>query len=428
MKNTSYHFALSVLFFFTFISCYNTSGQDIQLTKIGNTSYVNAFNSGKLVFKVPASGETVTGDNSINPSSEKPFSINSFNWVLKFTASNKVFKDVSFANTQVGYIVTELGAVYKTTDGGDNWALKMNLGFPYYWYGVHALSPDTVIISGFNNQGAISSGVVRWSFNGGDNWTPDIILRIASGVGWLDRVHFFNQSTGIVFAGLSGAVHYTTTGGKDSTSWNYVQVNQDMGWFAGNYDFQSTGNIYATGIHLAKSTNSGVNWVSGPSADGVFDGGIDFLDENNLYGWTGGGQISSPVSGWMHRTTDGGLTWGSRLFDFPYPIRAVKFYDTNLGLAVGGNLYQEAGGIYSTTNGGLNWNLDISTSAEMFSLDTKAVSADSADIWCAGSTGGGTGYTGKLYKTRAAIVTGIQNTGAVRAWEVCIIPELSEPV
>lgn len=410
MKNfLNYLIMLALVLFVAYV---NTSAQNIQLTKEGNTVFVNGYNSGKLIFTEPSSGEKLPNDKLQQSREINPFGITSFNWLLKFTAPGKVFKDVSFANTQVGYIVTELGGVYKTTDGGNNWTIKMNIGFPYYWYGVHALSPDTVVIAGFDNQGAISSGVVRWSFNGGDTWTPDIILRIASGVGWLDRVHFFNQNMGIVFAGLSGAIHYTTTGGKDSTSWNYIQVNSDLAWFAGNYDFQNTGNIYATGIHLAKSTNYGVNWVSGPSADNVFDGGIDFLDNNNLYGWTGGGQISSPVSGWMHRTTDGGQSWGNRLFDFPYPIRAVKFYDTNLGLALGGNLYQEAGGIYSTTNGGVNWNLDISTSAEMFSVETKMVSADSADIWCVGSTGGGTGFTGKLYKTRAAIVTGIENTGS----------------
>lgn len=400
---------LTALVFFAL--SYNSSAQNIQLINDGKTVRVNSFDSGKLIFTLPSSGEQ--NENYQRHKNEiYPFSTNSFNWVLKFNAAGKVFKDISFANTQVGYIVTELGAVYKTTNGGDNWTIKMNLGFPYYWYGVHALTPDTVVISGFNNQGAISSGVVRWSFNGGDTWTSDITLRIASGVGWLDRVHFFNQNTGIVFAGLSGAVHYTTTGGKDSTSWTYIQVNSDRAWFAGNYDFQNSGNIYATGIHLAKSTNFGVNWVSGPSADNVFDGGVDFLDNNNLYGWTGGGQISSPVSGWVHRTTDGGTTWSAR-YDFPYPIRAVKFYSIDLGLALGGNLYQEAGGIYSTTNGGLNWNLDVSTLAEMFSVETKAVSADSADIWCVGSTGSSTGFTGKLYKTRAAIITGIENTEGI---------------
>ncbi len=53
----------------------------------------------------------------------------SFNWILKFTAGNKVFKDISFANPQVGYIVTELGAVYKSTNGGDNWVSVITSDF-----------------------------------------------------------------------------------------------------------------------------------------------------------------------------------------------------------------------------------------------------------------------------------------------------------
>jgi photosystem II stability/assembly factor-like uncharacterized protein len=361
-----------------------------------------------VILTAPSSGITAFSrqQNTFDNGFDSPAG---FNWVLKFTASGRVFKDVSFANTQVGYIVTELGAVYKTTDGGDNWTVKMNLGFPYYWYGVYALSPDTVVISGFNNQGSINTGVVRWSMNGGDNWSTDIILRIPSGVGWLDKIHFFNQNTGIVMASFSGGVHYTTTGGKDTTSWHYVQVNTDLAWFAGNIDAQASGRMYATGIHLARSTNYGLNWVSGPSADNVFDGGVDFLDDNNLLGWTGGGQISSPVSGWTHRTTDGGVSWSGRQFTFPYPVRAVKFFNDSLGLAVGGNLLQELGGIYSTSNGGLNWNLDINTSAEMFSVEWERISPDSIDVWCAGSTGGTTGYTGKLYKARVHLVTAIVN-------------------
>jgi len=325
----------------------------------------------------------------------------SFNWLLKFSAPGKVFKDISFANPQVGYIVTELGSVYKSINGGENWISVLNLGFPYYWYGVHALSPDTVVISGFNNQAPINQGVVRWTLDGGDTWNPDLNLAIpGNGVGWLERIHFFNQDTGIVFNSFSGGCWYTSTGGKDVNSWTYININPDLGWFAGNIDAQSTGHIYATGIHFANSADFGNNWSSLPSADNVFDGGVDFLDYNNLYGWTGGGQISAPVSGWVHRTTDGGMSWGPRLETFPYPIRAVSFYNETTGLALGGNLYEEAGGIYGTADGGNTWNLDISTSAEMFSLDSEFISADSMDIWCVGSTGGTTGFTGKLYKAR----------------------------
>ena len=33
----------------------------------------------------------------------------------------------------------------------------MNVGFPYYWYGVYALDADNVVISGFDNQQAAAS-------------------------------------------------------------------------------------------------------------------------------------------------------------------------------------------------------------------------------------------------------------------------------
>lgn len=327
--------------------------------------------------------------------------IDSYDWDLKFSASGKVFKDISFCDAQVGYIVTELGAVYKSVNGGDNWVSVLNLGFPYYWYGVYALSPDTVVISGFNNQNPIGQGVIRWTFDGGNTWAADINLTIpVSGVGWLERVHFFNADTGIVFNSFSGGCWYTSDGGKEEDSWTYITINPDMGWISGNIDAQPTGQVYATGIHFASSSDFGYEWSSNPSADNVFDGGVDFLDYDNSFGWTGGGTITAPVSGWVHSTVDGGETWGPKLESFPYPIRALKFFDESTGFAVGGNLYDEAGGIYSTQDGGETWNLDISTDAEMFSIESRLISMDSLDVWCVGSTGGGTGYTGKLYKAR----------------------------
>ena len=352
--------------------------------------------------------------NSINTGNSDPQEIPegvlpNANWALKFSATGKVFKDISFADGQTGYIVTELGSVYKSTNGGDNWSSVLNLGFPYYWYGVDALSPDTVVISGFNNQASIYSGVVRWTFDGGANWSSDISLTIpVSAVGWLDRVHFFNADTGIVINSFSGGCWFTNNGGKDASSWTYMPINPDMGWFAGNIDAQASGKVYATGIHLGFSSNFGYSWGSGPCADVVFDGGIDFLDLNNMLGWTGGGQISAPVSGWICRTTDGGLSWSPRLATFPYPIRALHFLDETTGWAVGGNLYDEAGGIYSTSDGGMNWTQEVSTSAEMFSIECKTATTDSTDFWCVGSTGGSAGYTGKLYKARiGSISTGL---------------------
>jgi photosystem II stability/assembly factor-like uncharacterized protein len=301
---------VSLSLFFIVFSVNIPLSQNIIIQKTAGVTYVSktAYNSVRQIF--PSS--------NLSGFDKSPFreTDNLTAWQLKFTAAGKVFKDISFANTTTGYIVTELGAVYKTTNDGENWVSKLNLGFPYYWYGVCALSPDTVIIAGFNNQGYIRSGVLRWSFNGGNTWSQDISISIPNGVGWLSKVHFFNANLGFVLAEFSGGIHYTTNGGKDSASWHYVQVNSDLAWFAGNIDAQPSGICYATGIHFAKSTNYGLDWTSGPSADFTFDGGVDFLDDNNLKGLTGGGQISPSSEGWCHRTTDGGSTWSDRLYSF----------------------------------------------------------------------------------------------------------------
>ncbi|MEO8665789.1 MAG: T9SS type A sorting domain-containing protein [Ignavibacteria bacterium] len=403
-KNIILVFLNTLLILFLYDS---TFSQNVTERHSGENTIVEVNKQEKIISKTPLSFPGFTMNENTRPEKITD-NISLFNWTMKFSVPGKVFKDVSFADSQTGYIVTELGAVYKTTNGGDNWTVKMNLGFPYYWYGVDALSPDTLVISGFNNQGDIHSGVVRWSFNGGDTWSNDIILRIPNGVGWLSKVHFFDRFRGIVMAEFSGGVHYTDTGGKDSSSWHYTQINSDLAWFAGNIDAQANGNIYATGIHFAHGSDFGASWTTTNSADNVFDGGVDFFEPENLLGLTGGGQISAPVSGWIHRTTDNGLTWSDRS-PFPYPVRALEFFNSTHSIAVGGNLYDEAGGIYSSTNGGIDWNIDVSTSAEMFAFDHKDISNDSTDIWCVGSTGGGTGFTGKLYKARTSGITAIDN-------------------
>jgi hypothetical protein len=402
----------------------------VSVLKINERTSVSLMSGSRAVATIPSSFPDAADNGMVNDLLSPGRGVDGFDWILKFSSPGKVFKDVSFANPLTGYIVTELGSVYKTVNGGDSWVSKMNLGFPYYWYGVDAISPDTVVISGFNNQGAINEGVVRWTFNGGSSWTPDITLPIpVSGVGWLDKVHFFNPDTGIVFNSFSGGCWYTFNGGKDSSSWAYIPINPDLGWFAGNIDAEKDGRVYTAGIHFSAGTGFGTAWNSYPPADQVFDGGVDFLDSDSLLGWTGGGQISAPVAGWIHRTTDGGKSWSQRLETFPYPIRAVCFLTASSGIAIGGNLYDEAGGIYSTADSGFTWNLDKNTEAEMFAINYKVISPDSMDFWCVGSTGGGTGFTGRLFKARTSnLVTGIREHGPMGSRQPSLGPAIPNPV
>ena len=309
-------------------------------------------------------------------------------WLLLVTLPGTIIHDLSFPTATVGFAAAELGQVWKTTDGGSTWTEVMNLGFPYYWYGVHALDANNVIISGFNDQNS-TTGVVRWSHDGGATWTGDIVL----GSNWGTRVRFADSSHGIILDSISGSTaQYTTDGGAAATDWTQVTVAPVGYWFGNEFSLLSDQHAAASGIDYCSSSDAGAAWTCGPSIDSVFDGPVFFADDN--HGWVGGGEISPGVEGWIHRTTDGGATWSGRLLDGPLPIREILFLSPSMGWAAGGNIYTSVGGIYFSSDGVQTWSLDLNTGGdEMDACDTQPV-GDAYQVWCAGYN---SAFTGTVY-------------------------------
>ena len=339
-----------------------------------------------VVDAIPKSGP---GLNALAvPISEASSAAAAFQWVLQ-SQNGAVYTDLSMANATRGFASAELGQVYRTTDG-ETWQSVMNVGFPRYWYGVHAFSPTKVFISGFQNQSG--EGIGRWTTDGGATWSGDIVIDPGH---WLTINQFADEQHGVATAIGSGLTYVTTNGGATGADWTQVLADPTQGWFAGNFTFMS-GNldVYVTGISFCQSTDAGLSYSRRPSIDPVFDGGVSFPDVT--HGWTGGGQISAPVSGWVHRTTDGGATWSGRILNPSYPIRSLLFLDEDLGFAVGGNYFQGVGGIWSTTDGGVSWGLDVDTGCEMKGIDWARVDPDTVAVWCAGSRSG----LGRIYRTK----------------------------
>jgi photosystem II stability/assembly factor-like uncharacterized protein len=311
-------------------------------------------------------------------------------WVLLQTVSG-VVKALSFTSPTVGYMAAELGIIYKTTDGGFNWTTVLNLGFPYYWYGVRAFSPERVLIAGFNDT--TGDGIMRWSTDGGASWTNDIV--IAPGpFNWLLGLGFADSLHGLA-AGQVGKVFVTTNGGINSQDWTSVLADTTQGWFAGNATLRADGKYFITGISFCDSTDYGLTWSRRTSIDPVFDGGVSFPDD--LHGWTGGGSIAPTVEGWVHRTTNGGATWSGRILSTPYPVRVVYFLDSLIGFAQGGDVNSGVGGIWESSDGGVNWIEAINTGAEMAGLDWQQIGPESIDIWSVGFSSSG-GFHSVVYK------------------------------
>ena len=120
-----------------------------------------------VVSVVPASGLglSLCLSSHMDPNPPGPDTDSGFAWKLQATLPSAVLIDLSFADDSVGYACAELGIVYKTTNSGATWNRIMNLGFPYYWYGVSAVSRQQAIVTGFNNTAG--TGIYRWTTDGG---------------------------------------------------------------------------------------------------------------------------------------------------------------------------------------------------------------------------------------------------------------------
>jgi photosystem II stability/assembly factor-like uncharacterized protein len=305
-------------------------------------------------------------------------------WRQLATIPGAVVRDISFATPKIGYAVAELGQVWKTTDGGRSWTSVLNLGYPYYWYGVDALDRDRVVISGFDN--AAFTGLLRWTQDGGATWSSDLVV---TSNGWANRVRFADAVDGLVvdLVNLDAAnkVQYTTNGGQAEQDWTSVVPDPDGGWFGADFTLLPDLTAHISGITECTSPDGGATWNCGPPVDPLFDGAVEFVDHR--YGWVGGGTISPTVEGWAYRTTDGGATWSDRTLHAPWPVRDIEFLSRRVGWAAGGDVYSGVGGMYLSNDGGKTWALDADTGAEMLSC-TSLEHGVTVLVWCAGTDAG----------------------------------------
>lgn len=144
------------------------------------------------------------------------------NFELIRSGGNANVEDIYFIDEDTGFFVTSYGGVHKTTDGGSNWAQKLNSGnlrsiqFTNENTGYAAGSEKIGIGSGQYKE----NGAIFKTTDGGENW-ESLDLTVAEeedqyGVGWVPKInsiHFTNSDIGYA-VGSRGLVLRTTDAGE----------------------------------------------------------------------------------------------------------------------------------------------------------------------------------------------------------------------
>ena len=85
--------------------------------------------------------------------------------------------DLDFVGPNIGYLLDDRGAIFKTTNGGGNWKPLSGVGSPGYQVEFSSPLNGYVAIAGF---GSIrTGGVVLRTTDGGRSWHPQLVSPFA---------------------------------------------------------------------------------------------------------------------------------------------------------------------------------------------------------------------------------------------------------
>ncbi len=284
----------------------------------------------------------------------------SFNLLLS-PDIKETMKDIFFINSTTGWMCGTKGAIYKTTNGGDNWIQQ-------YSDSLRELSKIFFIDQ---NTGWIVSNnsSVYKTTNGGANWTeynfagaiPNVILTFS------DAILFKDFNNGFLTAG-KGATSYTLSYLLKSTDGGVTWVKKDSlvstslkrRW----YDLDMNGNdgvVVGDQKNIQKySTNFGETWTLSTAINDPYFymlKYVHFLNSTDVITLGEGNEFySTPTP--IYKSTDKGINWVKKNLTFSNKYDRVKdvyFKDGLNGIAVGSNGFTRTY-IISTSDAGENWN------------------------------------------------------------------------
>ena len=292
--------------------------------------------------------------------------------------------------------------VYRTTDGGYNWAAVLS-NQDYQYNNAAYIGNNTYILSA-SNYYSVGRNMVFRTTNSGTQWTSQTYETDTAGY-MLSTIRFLNNSTGFINEGYSysngnyyfrllkttdsgnnwnnifglisnyavpGAIAFlndntgfavgnnyyigkTTDGGFNWTTLKYYQYNSDYWYNCIRFLNQNTGII--CGVNSLRTVNGGTNWIFMDSANIISTYDVSFLDNNNV--------IMTGYNGRIYVSGNTGANWSridKKLSGSDYFLTLTGCILLNPSTAIVGT----GTSIYKTTNSGLNWSIDTTVYAGKF--------------------------------------------------------------
>ena len=296
-------------------------------------------------------------------------------WTSLTTGTTEKLRDVNFLNPDYGIVVGDNATVLLTNDGGQTWSGINAHAFSGNVYSGLVLNYDTFVVCTFdqinftgatyltNDAGntwtqigtepgtahptqlgssdhqniySVGGNLLR-STNSGTSW--DTLLQYTGGINSLYQIQFQDQQTGVAGGLNSGFATYSA---------NFARTTNGTNWYLADVFSFPNADAYTTLDFPALDTGyMFVNHYNG------------FVPSNQnalwkLYNFT----LSVPFPG------DSLVQFSSQIVNANTPgyAFAADFQSTQNGYAV-----FTGGTIYKTADGGVNWNLDFTSTADTLS-------------------------------------------------------------
>ena len=329
------------------------------------------------------------------------FSAYAQNWTQINSGTNKKINTICFTSSTIGYLGGNDSLLMKTTDGGATWSNINFNGINFLTGGEHIINMQFLN----DNVGFITVGPYSGSYgttDGGLTWNA---INLPGNQCYNQGLFFFDENNG--FIGGSGCfqgelISYVSaspwltgtwaTSLVDAPSFNPANIIVDIQFYDSNFGLAVSKSGY-----VFRTTNGGLNWDSVATPAPLVEL-TSILIINDTLAYAGYNAANTGFG--LYVTTDAGLTWNSdgNSATFFYPNFLTLHKTGNGSIYTGGNSQIGPGIIFSNINGNSFWMTD----AVAHSINDIASYNDSVVF--------AVGDSGYIVVNYPQAITGIYNT------------------